>query len=213
MPIQSYDPSVFIQRIETTGSPNVTREIVVNETTPLKVADSVNILGNDYLIENIDETTKTITLDKDRDANIDLVATPTIEVKHKVADPNISLDTPVAISDTERKEKLIALGKDLYQRILNKQQEILGTDFYGMREQIESETRAYLGTFNEDNTPILALLASQEGVKTREVALRFKEKVVEENKARAVLISTFINLAIKVKQAQSKKELDSISFV
>lgn len=213
MPIQSYNPAVFVKRIETTGSPNVAKEIVVNDVTPLEVAHSVNILGNDYLIAAIDSKTLTITLDKDRDANIDLSKNPTIEIKQKVPDKDIALQTPVPLGDTEKKEKLIALGKDLYQRKLNKAQELMGTEYYGMRKALEAETRAYLGTFNEDVAPILALLAKQEGVKLQEVAVRFKEKIVQTDSAHSLLEATFLSLSIKVKDAASKQELDSISFV
>lgn len=212
MPIQSYNPSVFIERVETTGSANVNKEIIVNDVTPLKVADSVNILGNDYLIENIDTATKKVTLDKERNANINLQQTSTIEVKQKVPDPNIAIPPVVPVSDVERKEKIVALAKDLYQRKLNKAQEILGTAFYGMKESLESETRAFLGTFNEANSPLLKLLASADGVNTKEKALLFKEKIVETNQAFALLESTFLNLSLKCIEAQSKSELDSISF-
>lgn len=211
MPIQSYNPSVFIQRLESVGD-NATKQIVVNTTDPLKVAQSVNILGNDYLIAKIDVATKTVTLDKDRDPNIDLAKNPTIEVKQNVADPNVSLDTPTPITDTERKEKLIALQKDLQQRTLNKMQEVLGTDYYGMASVLDSEVRSFLGTFNEEHAPILKVIAGSGGQKVEEVAVNFKKKLVESQKAIGILDTQFINLSIKVKQAQSKKELDSISF-
>lgn len=211
MPIQSYNPSVFIERVETTGA-NANKEIFVNDVTPLKVADSVNILGNDYLIENIDTATKKVTLDKERDANINLQQTSTIEVKQKVPDPNIAIPPVVPVSEVERKEKIVVLAKDLYQRKLNKSQEILGTAFYGMKEALESETRAFLGTFNEANSPLLKLLAAADGVNTKEKALFFKEKIVETNQAFALLESTFLNLSLKCVEAQSKSELDSISF-
>lgn len=212
MPIQSYNPSVFVERIEATGSADVKKEIIVNDAAPLKVADSVNILGIDYIIAKIDTKTKIVTLDKERDANIDLSKTSTIEVKQKVPDPNIAIPPVVPLSDVERKEKLVALAKDLYQRKLNKSQEILGTAFYGMKEALESETRAYLGTFEEAGAPILKLLATAENKTIKEKALEFKEKIVETNKALTLLESTFLNLSLKCIEAQSKQELDSITF-
>ena len=211
MPVQSYTPSVFIQRIESIGD-NATKEIVVNTIDPLEVAHSVNILGNDYLIAKIDNDTKVVTLDKDREANIDLAQTPVIEVKQNVPDPIISLDTPTPITDTERKEKLFALQSDLYQRKLNKAQEILGTDYYGMKNTLDSEIRSYLGTFNDEHTPILKVLAGASGEGVEVVETKFKKKLVEFAKAKGILETQFINLSVKVKQAQSKKELDSISF-
>lgn len=211
MPVESYNPSVFIQRIESVGH-NATKQIVVNTTDPLEVAHSVNILGNDYLIANIDTQTKMVTLDKDRNANIDLSQTPTIEVKQNVPDPTLSLDSPTPITDTERKEKLFALQADLYQRKLNKAQEILGTDYYGMKGVLESEIRAYLGTFNDEHTPILKVLAGASGEDVEVVATKFKKKLVEFQKAKQILETNFINLANKVPQAQSKQELDAISF-
>ena len=211
MPVESYTPSVFIQRIESVGD-NATKEIVVNTTDPLEVAHSVNILGNDYLIAKIDTATKVVTLDKDREANIDLSQTPTIEVKQNVADTNISLDTPTPITDTERKEKLFALQSDLYQRKLNKAQEILGTDYYGMKNTLDSEIRSYLGTFNDEHTPILKVLVGASGESVEVVATKFKKKLVEFAKAKGILETQFINLSVKVKEAQSKKELDSIAF-
>lgn len=211
MPVQSYNPSVFIQRIESVGD-NATKQIVVNTTDPLEVAHSVNILGNDYLIANIATDTKIVTLDKDRDANIDLTQTPTIEVKQNVADPNVNLDTPVPITDTERKEKIVALQKDLHQRVLNKLQEVLGTEMYGMQEVLDSEVRTYLGTFNDEHTPILKVLAGSSGEKVETEALNIKKKLVEASKAISILNTQFIGLTIKVKQAQSAKELEAISF-
>ena len=211
MPVQSYNPSVFIQRIESVGD-NATKQIVVNTTDPLEVAHSVNILGNDYLIANIATDTKIVTLDKDRDANINLTQTPTIEVKQNVADPNVNLDTPVPITDTERKEKIVALQKDLHQRVLNKLQEVLGTEMYGMQEVLDSEVRTYLGTFNDEHTPILKVLAGSSGEKVETEALNIKKKLVEASKAISILNTQFIGLTIKVKQAQSAKELEAISF-
>lgn len=211
MPVQSYNPSIFIQRIETVGA-NATREIVVNTTDNLEVAHSVNILGHDYLIENIDTTTKIVTLDRDRDANIDLAQTPVIEVKQNVPDPNITINTPTPITDVERKEKLFNLQRELYQRQVNKAQEILGTDYYGMKDALESETRGFLGTFNDTYTPILKVLASASGETVEVVAIRIKRKIVESTKAKQILDATFVGLSIKVYQAQSLAELDAISF-
>lgn len=211
MPVQSYNPNVFIQRIESVGA-NATREIVVNTTDNLEVAHSVNILGNDYLIENIDTTTKVVTLDRDRDANIDLAQIPVIEVKQNVPDSNISIDTPTPISDVQRKEKLFSLQTELYQRKLNKAQEILGTDYYGMKDALDSETRGFLGTFNDTYTPILKVLANASGESVEVVATRIRRKIVESAKAKQILDTTFIGLSIKVQRAQSKQELDSISF-
>ena len=211
MPIQSYNPSVFIQRIESVGD-NATKQIVVNTTDPLAVAQSVNILGNDYLIAQIDTATKTVTLDKDRNANIDLAQTPTIEVRQNVADPSVDITTPTPITDTERKEKIVALQKDLAQRTLNKLQEVLGTEMYGMKEVLESEARSFLGTFNDEHTPILKILAGSSGEKVETEALNIKKKLVEADKAISILNTQFINLSIKVKQAQSAKELEAITF-
>lgn len=212
MPIQSYNPSVFIQRIETVGD-NVSRQIVVNTLSTIKVADSVNILGVDYLIEKIDQATNTLTLDKDRDSNIDLVTNPTIEVKHNAPDSNVSLENPIPISDVDRREKIIALCKDMYQRILNKKQEILGTNYYAMKPLLDSETRAYLGTFNAEHTPILSILAKAESKTTDVIATEYKKKLVEIDKAASIIRTECINLSIKVYQAQSKQELDAINFV
>lgn len=211
MPIESYNPSVFIQRIESVGD-NATKQIVVNTTQPLQVAQSVNILGNDYLIEKIDADKKIVTLDKDRNANINLATTPTIEVKQNVADPSVSLDNSAPITDTERKEKLVLMQNTLQQRITNKLQEVLGTEYYGMANVLDSEVRSYLGTFNDEHTPILKVVAGSSGQKVDEVALDFKKKLVEAKKAITILDTQFINLSIKVKDAQTKKELDAISF-
>lgn len=211
MPVESYNPSVFIQRIESVGD-NATKQIVVNTTDPLEVAHSINILGNDYLIANIDTQTKIITLDKDRNANIDLEQTPTIEVKQNVPDPSLSLDSPTPITDTERKEKLFALQADLYQRKLNKAQEILGTNYYGMKHVLDSEIRSYLGTFNQEHSVILKVLAGSSGESVENTATKLKKSLVEFEKAKQILHTNFINLAIKVAQAQSKQELDAISF-
>lgn len=211
MPVKSYNPSVFIQRIESVGD-NATKQIVVNTTDPLEVAHSVNILGNDYLIANIDVLTKTVTLDKDRQANIDLGQTPTIEVKQNVPDENIEISPPTPITDTERKEKLFALQADLYQRKLNKAQEILGTNYYGMKHALDCEIRSYLGTFNQEHSPILKVLAGSSGESVEITATKLKKSLVEFEKAKQILETNFINLAIKVAQAQSKQELDAISF-
>ncbi|TLD84256.1 hypothetical protein [Helicobacter trogontum] len=210
MPIQSYNPSVFIQRIESVGE-NATKQIVVNTTDPLQVAHSINILGIDYLIVNIDAETKIVTLDKDRNANIDLAQTPTIEVRQNVPDQNIEINTPIPITDTERKEKLFALQADLYQRKLNKAQELLGTNYYGMRHALDSEIRSYLGTFNDIHTPILKVLSRSSGESVEVVSTKLKKSIVEFEKAKQILETNFINLAIKVTQAQSKQELDAIS--
>lgn len=211
MPIESYNPSVFIQRVESVGD-NATKQIVVNTTQPLQVAQSVNILGNDYLIEKIDADKKIVTLDKDRNANINLATTPTIEVKQNVADPSVSLDNSAPITDTERKEKLVSMQNTLQQRVTNKLQEVLGTEYYGMANVLDSEVRSYLGTFNDEHTPILKVVAGSSGQKVDEVALDFKKKLVEAKKAITILDTQFINLSIKVKDAQTKKELDAISF-
>ena len=211
MPIQSYNPSVFIQRIETVGD-NATKQIVVNTLSTIKVADSVNILGIDYLVQSLDTNTNTITLDKDRDSNINLVVNPVIEVKHNAPDSDIDLENPIPISDIDRREKLIALSKDLYQRVLNKKQEVLGTNYYAMKQALDSETRAYLGTFNPEHTPILSILAKAESKTTDVVATEYKRKLVETDKAVQILRTEFINLSIKVYQAQSRQELDMIAF-
>lgn len=211
MPIESYNPSVFIQRVESVGD-NATKEIVVNTTQPLQVAQSVNILGNDYLITKIDVDKKIVTLDKDRDANINLSTTPTIEVKQNVADPSVSLDNSPPITDTERKQKLVSLQNTLQQKVTNKLQEVLGNEYCGMANVLDSEVRGYLGTFNDEHAPILKVVAGSSGQKVDEVALDFKKKLVEAKKATTILDTQFINLSIKVKDAQTKKELDAISF-
>ena len=212
MPIQSYNPSVFIQRIESVGD-NASKQIVVNTLSTIKVADSVNILGVDYLVEQLDSHTNTITLDKDRDTNINLISNPTIEVKHNAHDSDVALDNPIPISDRDRRDKLITLGKDMYQRILNKEQEILGNDYYSLRALLDSETRAYLGTFNAEHTPIISIFAKAESKTTDAIATEYKKKLVEVERAASILRTQCINLTIKVYQAQSKQELDAISFV
>lgn len=206
----SYNPSVFIQRIENTGN-NATREIVVNTTDPLQIADSVDILGVEYIIQNIDTTTKIVTLDKDRDSNIDLTQTAIIEVK-KIEANQVLPNPPTPISDIQRKEKVIALAKDLDQRMLNKGHEVFGTDYYGMRSTLESEIRAYLGTFNDKHVPLLNILANAEGTTLDVIATAYKKKLVTFESAKQILRTQFIALCIKVAEAQSEDDLNNITF-
>lgn len=207
MPIKSYNPAVFITSLGSQAT-----QIVVNDLSTIKTADSVNILGNDYLVANIETESKTITLDKDRNSNIDLVSTPTIEIKQNAPDDDVSLSNPTPISDNDRKDKIISLGKDYYQRKINKAQEVFGADYYALKPFLETEVRAYLGSFNADMCPILSILSSVDSKNIDTTTTEYKKKLVEFDNAQSLLRTQYVNLSIKVKQAQSKEELDLIIF-
>lgn len=211
MPVISYNPSVFIQRLEDVGD-GATKQIVVNTISTMKVADSINILGNDYLIASIDTNLNIITLDKDREPNIDLITNPVIEVKHNAPDTSINLQTPDPISDVDKRQKLIALGKEYYQRKLNKSQFTLGNDYYQLEYFLDNETRAYMGTFNKDLTPILHILARASSETTDAVATKYKKKLVLLHEEISLLKAQYLNLAQKVYEAQSQQDLDLIIF-
>lgn len=211
MAIQSYNPSVFIQRLEDVGE-DATKQIVVNTISTMKVADSINILGIDYLIAKIDNNLNIITLDKDRDANIDLITNPVIEVKQHVADTSVNLKTPTLISDVDKRNKLISLGKEYYQRKLNKMQFELGSDYYQLEYFLDNETRAYMGTFNKTLTPILHILARASSEPLDIVATKYKKKLVNLHEEISLLKAQYLNLAQKTFEAQSQEDLDLIIF-